>query len=209
MSQMMSTMVGVVVLFWALLSCAQWVPVTGKVKQTKEVFGANGVLLERQNLKAGNYFRAANGSTLRQWTEVNGTPTKNVIGEMLDNRSGTNYRVEYLEKRAIIQFTGQPLSSDMYAEQGRNATGQDIVAGVNCSVVPAKDEQSGREVGSFCIALDYGLALRVEAKGQSPDGTKTRFLTELYDLQIGATPDPKLFDLTQFATMKMAPAKPR
>jgi hypothetical protein len=95
----------------------------------------------------------------------------------------------------------------MYSEQRRNAVGQDVVAGVSCSIVPVKDQASGHEVGSFCISLELGLVLRTESVGTSGDGTKARLVTELYDLQPGVEPDPKLFDLTQFALMKMTPLK--
>lgn len=204
MTQLIFRAIGLAVLLSGTVY-AQWMPITGKIRQTREITGAKGELLEKKITRAGSYYRSSNGSTLRQWTEIGGTPTKNVTAELVDNRSGATYLLQYLEKRATVKFQGEPLSPDMYSSQQLKSIGQDVVAGVNCSIVPAKEANSGRDVGRFCIAPEYGLALRVESFGKRADGSTVRVITELYDLQLGSEPDPKLFDLSQFSVVKLTP----
>ncbi len=193
----------VVVVLGSIAAHAQWVPLVGKIRQTREVT-ANGQVTEKAT-KAGSYYRSSNGSTLRQWTEVNGVPTQNVVGELLDNKSGTTYRVDYLEKRALVRFHGEPRAPDMYSSQQLKPAGQDVVAGVTCNIFPATNADTGHEAGRLCISPEYGLLLRLESSGTRRDGSTVRIVTELYDLALNKEPEPKLFDLSGLSVEKTVP----
>jgi hypothetical protein len=202
---------------WRLLQCslwiavmmtsswahAQWVPVVAKIRQTREVT-SNGQVVEK-NSKAGSYCRASNGSTLRRWTEVNGVPTRNIVGELLDNNSGTTYRVDYLEKRALVRLQSEPKTPDTYRSQQPRPSGKDVVAGVGCNVFPVTYANSGGEAGTLCISSDYALVLRTESRGTRRDGSAVRIVTELYELTPNVEPDANLFDLSRLSVEKTVP----
>lgn len=181
---------------------AQWVPVTARLKQTREVL-AQDRSLER-TVKTGRYYRASNGSTLRQWQEMNGRPLGNPTGELSDNKSGRTYWIDYAAKRATVRAEGGPNLPRAYdAEKLRGKSiGQDSVGGLSCAIVPLWDGNSGRQIGQVCIALEYDLVLRLESANTRSDGTTLRITNELEDVELNAEPDAALFDLKQFTLEK-------
>jgi hypothetical protein len=186
---------------------AQWVPLVGKIRQTREVT-AGGQVLEK-NMKAGVHYRSSNGSTLRMWTEVNGAATQNVVGELMDNISGTTYRVEYLNKRALTLHQSGPLEPDTYSSPNVKPAGQDIVAGVTCNLFPVTNMATGHADARMCISSEYGLVLRLESWFTRKDGATVRAVTEFYELTLNKEPDPKLFDLSGLSVEKTVPVASR
>lgn len=201
---MLAARLSALLLLFATAAYAQWQPVTARIRQTKEITAPDGSV-STQAVKAGTFYRISNGSTLQRWSEVAGQPTNNVIGELLDNSSGTTYSIQYLDRRATIKYKGTPKPANLYRGVKASPIGQEVVGGVACQLFPIKDERSGRAVGQVCVSPQDELVLRVESFAKQPDGSSVRLITELDNVQIGTQPDSKLFDISQFSVVEMTP----
>lgn len=199
--------VALVLLVISGIAHAQWVPVTAKMRQKKEIT-ANGKV-SRVETKEGVFYRSSDGSTLREWTIVNGSPTNNAVGFYTDNQKALSYRLEYINHQAIeaVPPSRTPVKPGAMKAESLKKIRDDQVSGFPCVVVPLSVSWQGgpaQSAGEACLAPDYDLIVRMESNGTSKDGTSFKEITELYDIRLNAEPDPKNFDLTGFKILRAA-----
>jgi hypothetical protein len=179
---------------------AQWIPITAKIKQTREVF-MNGQKTET-HVREGLYYRSSHGATLEEWTRVDGSESK-AVGYMTMQADGVTYELHLLTRRAIERRFSVPSGADLRKPPTPPARPahlrQVTVGGVRCTVIPARMQpgfgQPSVPAGEICISDELNLMVRNE-QTHSLSGTKTvRVLYEMDDIQSHKEPDPKLFDL--------------
>lgn len=179
---------------------AQFTPVTAKIIETVETI-VDGKVAQMKT-RTGNFYRAADGSELRQWLKPDGTPD---WGDLNDNKTRLSYKLDYTNRvaRGTTPPPGvkaAPLQPGfMGGQQALSGFPQDAVAGIPCAVVPAKLARPGSqpiEIGHVCKSVQYDLELRMDLTTQVVGTSKTvHQVIELQDIQLGVVPDPKLFDL--------------
>jgi hypothetical protein len=82
------------------------------------------------------------------------------------------------------------------------------LGGIACTLQPiilAIPGSSPHQIGQDCDSKDYDAELKRDVKYAADSSGKTlhsRF--ELYDIQVGVAPDPKLFNLTRFDSGRVA-----
>jgi hypothetical protein len=186
----------VIIPIWVTAAVAQWTPVTSRIRETTETL-RSGNAVEKQ-VKEGMYLRLDDGSTLVRWTSVNGVE-KPGTGNLHNNSTLHSYVLDYGAKiaRQSRFDLPKPLSPDLYAQS--TSLGEDKVAGLPCKLIPVDYQYMDdpvRHIGQACVSVKYGLLLKQETKVNSRDGAATtHVLTEMYDVRLGAEPDPKEFDV--------------
>lgn len=178
-----------------------WTPVVAKIRETYEVQDKNGRQISRE-VKEGNFYRNAEGSALYYWLTVDGDESRGGSGKLSDNRKPLEYLINTKTKVAILQpqVTGeQPLKPDFLVGARSSKLGQQSIEGIVCYLtkitLTTPDKQS-KPIGTACQSPDYGLTLQFKTRVVSPDGSVHLTVRELYDIRLGSSPDPKLFQLT-------------
>jgi hypothetical protein len=178
---------------------AQSLPMIAKTRQTDEVM-VNGKVVQ-MHVMEGVFYRSSTGSELRRWTKRDGKEAVGHLGwgALHDTQNNVDYSIDY--NRKIAYVIAPALPTDTGAQRPR-ALGDDSVEGIACTLQPillAIPGRSPRRIGQDCYSKDYDVELKSDIKYAADSSGKTlhsRF--ELYDIQVGVAPDPKLFDLTRF-----------
>ena len=196
-----------VVLFavMASTSVAQFTPVVSRVKQTDETLNDGKVIKSVQ--REAMYYRKTDGSYVFQWVSMlkDGETQQEYTGAFWDNKTGTSYRLDYQNKKAFVEDKGklpiQPSSSN--ADATEKGYPQDSVHGITCRVHPVKmHTQSGDiSAGQVCVSNEHHLLLRQELAYPTGNNQSTHTLIEFYDVQLGAEPDPKVFEVSRSFTI--------
>jgi hypothetical protein len=179
---------------------AQWIPITAKIKQTREVF-VNGQKTET-HVREGTYYRSSNGATLEEWTKIDGSESK-AAGYMTMQADGITYELNMLTRRAIERRFSVPNGVDLRKPPTPPARPSQLrqvtVGGVRCTVIPARMQpgfgQPSGPAGEICISDELSLMVR---SLQTHDHSSTRTIRVLYEMdeiQSHKEPDPRLFDL--------------
>lgn len=209
-----------VAVFWFIpnSSAAQqhWVPVVSRIRATYDVLESGDK--KTVEVKEGFFYRNSNGSTLIQWTSVNGDASRGGKMELFDNTTGADYMANS-NARTLQQLQSpkkpQTLSPDFLSRASENNLGQEIIEGLTCfkvSTTYISPDGTMVPAGGGCQSAEYGLTLKLEILATEPGGNKThRTLTEMYSIEVGKEPDPKLFDFSNFqilTSQNQPPPKP-
>jgi hypothetical protein len=181
---------------------AQSMPLVAKFRSTGQII-VDGKVVET-HVREGFFYRSSNGSEVRRPMTFDGKPLKGGMARasLFDAAHGVNYRVDYDAKEAFRDST-PPLLGLIPPTPPHSATkppsGESSVDGYPCSIRPVYAvKPSGTSlIGSNCVSEEYGVILKTDVTRPSDlvKGKAAHEITELYDIQIGVDPDPKLFDL--------------
>lgn len=193
---------------FALLTCgsasSQWVPVQGKIRETREVF-LNGQKVET-HVREGLFYRSSNGSTLTHWTQTDGD-TQRSTGTLADNSTMVNYQLDFtnriaIERRSVLPpgVNGPLLPT---AAPASEKAPEIFLGGVRCRTMPANfrtkaDADAGKpfvRAGEVCWSNEYSLLVREDLRLRRSGEREERFVFEVFDIEPNVEPDPKLFDL--------------
>lgn len=189
--------VSMLILLGATSLHAQFAPVTAKMRQTKEVI-VDGKVVETE-MRAGNFYRSSDGSTLRQWTKANGNPD---WGDLWDNKNLMSYRLEYSNRQAYETPAPEGAEAerpDALLPLASKGLPEDSVEGIRCVVSPIKLDMPGKPIipmGRACTSIQYNLELKEDVSTQPVKTNKTiHTVFELYQIKLGLEPDPRVFDV--------------
>lgn len=191
-----------VVLGMSAFAAAQgsWIPVTANLREIYTVEDKAGRVLSVET-KIGNFYRNTEGSTLEYWTSVNGDTSLGGSGKLNDNLNVAEYSLNTKTRIAVKnppESNPEPLKPDYLSGARSGKLGQEAVEGIVCYYTPVtltEPNKPSRQIGKACQAADYGLTVKFEIQVVSPDGQIHKTSRELYNIRIGETPDPKLFQL--------------
>jgi len=180
-------------------------PLTAKFRSTGQII-VNGKVVET-HVRMGLFCRASDGSTLRRPVSFDGKPLKGGMARatLFDKAHGTNYVIDY-EKREALQQLTPPFIGLVPSAPPRSAasvsSGESSVEGYACTLRPVYAVKPAGTIlmGTNCVSEQYDLILKTDVTRPSDlvKGKAAHETTELYDIQIGVEPDPKLFDLSSF-----------
>lgn len=183
------------------LAQSSWTPVTANLRETYIVEDKSGHILSTET-KVGNFYRNTEGSTLEYWTSVNGDVSLGGSGKLNDNRNVVEYSLNMKTRIAVKnppESNPEPVKPDYLSGARSSKLGQEAVEGIVCHYTPVtltEPNKPSRQIGKACQAADYGLTVKFEIQIVSPDGQIHKTSRELYNIRIGETPDPKLFQLS-------------
>lgn len=200
--------------FGSLLPCcssnAQFVPLTAKVRDTNQTIVSGKIT--KSVIREGVYYRTSDGSTLSQWTTVNGSPASAELawGSLWDNKTGTAYRLDLKNRRAYVEPEGgEPATADSRLDEPKNPT-YGSVSGIRCTIFPARMRQPDGTLtpaGQTCLSTEYHLLLKQDLTYKRANDATMHKLYEMYDVQLGAEPDQSLFDISKLFTIYRPDAK--
>lgn len=158
---------------------------------------ANGKVIA-SHIRDGIYYRASDGSIFNQFKTLDGNPT---VGQQawapLRDSNGVNYQLDYVQHRAYYvaprpQFTPPSRTNAQKT--------QSSVEGIPCTIQPVYLVSGGSQtlIGHACLSEKYELSLKMEFTMPLKVGQSVHEVTELYNIQLGQEPDPRLFDLHNF-----------
>jgi hypothetical protein len=194
----------------ALTTYGQAIPLTAKVHQTEQVF-MNGQLV-RTHTRDGIFLRTSTGVILKQWTLIDGKrPTGEPgYGVLSDTQKGVIYSVDYVRQAAYLHpsfATSQnqkPQQSTKNPES--NAPERGSFEGLSCTYKAVYVHANGAttNAGRDCRSDAYGIDLSQEVTFPAPmyPAPYSKVSEQLTDIQIGAEPDQKLFDLQGFTVYR-------
>jgi hypothetical protein len=196
---------------------AQTVPVRAKVRTTNEI-SVDGKIV-KTTVGGGYFYRASNGSTIRQLRKVgeNGALGDVIVAELTDKEHDISYRLTYGDHHALVTpaFLLNILSTSPGDAPPPGGFAQDTVEGISCAKIPVRrkvQDKPPAEVGFACVARAYNdleLKRNVTEPIETSPGRFVHSTSVLYDIQLGAEPDPALFDLKDFTVLKLPdPKKP-
>jgi len=181
----------------------QWVPLTAKVRERTTIVEAGKAVPFVQ--KEGSFYRRSDGSTLIEWTYVDGDERK-AVGHLSMGNSSLGYQLHLGNRTAIEQHrapsravSGLGDSSRLHRDP-KAALRQDFIGAVACAVYPLFF-QGGKgqplvRTGEACWSHELGLMLKQDKTYVgSEDGRTYHTVYETFDIQPNTEPDPKLFDL--------------
>jgi hypothetical protein len=193
--------------FWAVLASnasAQFTPLIAKMRQTDETLAGGKVVktVERDAL----YYRTSDGSYVLRWTSASKDGETQALhsGGLWDNKTGTSYKLDYQNMRATVEDIGRPPMQPDVSNDSEKGLPQDSVHGIRCTVYPVKMKQpSGADLraGQLCTSTEHHLILKQELNYPTTGGQSVHSSMELYDVQLGTEPDPKLFDVAHSFTV--------
>lgn len=178
-----------------------WTPLVSKVRQTMTEIPAEGPPVVKQ-LWEGVYLRSQTGSQLQKLERIK--PGGYAAGGFfIDRPLGKSYRLSYPTKTAVLVQRSLSERIDRFVTRRRLARlgrKQDAFLGIPCFLLPAEStpEQSMPVQSAFpgvggrsCYSAEYDLSLYWEV--DTPGGTDLtiRHRQELYDLEIGRSPDER------------------
>jgi len=193
---------------------AQFLPVVAKRRLTKEHL-VDGKVVDRVT-KEGNYYRSSDGSILEQWTRVNGDEKLGELaaGSLWDNKNVVSYQLDFKNRIAYLHAPPQgtkPVRPDVSGARAAGALGEEFLEGISCRVFPVRIAPRDRPAfyaGQVCRSVKYDLELKQELSYPNSAGKIVHTVFQLYDIQLGREPDPKLFDVRGSFTV-YAPESPR
>ncbi len=176
---------------------AQFVPLEAKIRETHETLSSGKVV--KSEVKEGSFYRASDGSTLTQWQTVNGE--KSSAANLFDNKGQATYQIDYQQRRALKLGNGAdgPMKPGGYQTITKDI-GTSSVEGVACRLLPVKMTNPAThalaDIGKSCVSPEYDLLLWWDVTTGSGGNGTFHSKWEIYDLKLGAEPDPKLFSTT-------------
>jgi hypothetical protein len=192
------------------VSLAQTVPVRAKVRTTNEI-SVDGKIV-KTTVGGGFFYRASNGSTIRQLRKVgeNGALGDVIVADLTEKPHDISYRLTYGDHRAVVTpaFLLNILSTSPGDAPPPGGFAQDTVEGISCAKIPVRrkvQDKPPTEVGFACVARAYNdleLKRDVTEPIETSPNRFVRSTSVLYDIQLGAEPDPALFDLKDFTVLK-------
>jgi hypothetical protein len=194
---------------------AQTVPVRAKVRTTNEI-SVDGKIV-KTTVGGGFFYRASNGSTIRQLRKVgeNGALADVIVAELTDKEHDISYRLTYGDHHALVTpaFLLNILTTSPGDAPPPGGFAQDTVEGISCTKIPVRrkvQDKPPTEVGFACVARAYNdleLKRDVTEPIETSPGRFVHSTSVLYDIQLGAEPDPALFDLKDFTILKLPDPK--
>lgn len=200
-SAVLSALLGLAALLGATDLDAQFVPVIAKMRFSKEDI-VEGKVVDRMT-KEGNYYRASDGSVLKRWTSVNGDENLGEIatGSLFDNKNVVSYGLNFKNRIAYLDAPPEgtkPVRPQVLEGEAAKGLGEDSVHGIACTLFPvriAPRDRAAFSAGRACTSVKYDLELRQDLTYPSSSGRTIHTIFELYEVQLGMEPDPKLFDV--------------
>jgi hypothetical protein len=194
-------------LVWCGPAVGQTIPVTAKVRETRQV-SMQGMNIETR-VQEGHYYRSSSGVTLEEWTSVtiNGRVAKGT-GFLTDPNSKKNFHLDFGSSIAREEplNPGSPPDSDpevatKIAAARPASVVQRTIEGIPCTVNPMYIlDPPSKEltlVGEACHSESYKLTLSYSTKRTSQDGKTTVIQYELFAIQLNREPDPAVFNLRE------------
>lgn len=195
----------IAVLLFATSAGAQFMPLTAKMRQTVDTTnrqtGATTHLIAE-----GEYYRSSDGSRIMRWTTRNGSRAAGeaMRGSLWDNKTGTAYSLDFLNKRAVFRAAPGPTSPDT-STKGTERLPERTIDGVPCKLEPTEKVNpskgpagNGVVMGTTCFSTDYDLIVEQDITSPSQNGTTVvHSVFELYEIHIGQEPDANLFDVSK------------
>jgi hypothetical protein len=189
--------------------------VRAKVRTTNEI-SVDGKIV-KTTVGGGFFYRASNGSTIRQLRKVgeNGALGDVIVADLTDKQHDISYRLTYGDHRAVVTpaFLLNILTTSPGDAPPPGGSAQDTVEGISCTKIPVRRKVQDKppiEVGFACVARAYNdLELKRDVT-EPIETSPNRFVhstSVLYDIQLGAEPDPALFDLKDFTILKLPDPK--
>ena len=210
-----SSILAVAVLLGSVGLFAQTIPVRAKVRTTNEII-VDGKIV-KTTVGGGFFYRASNGSTIRQLRKVgaNGDLGDVVVADLTDKEHDISYRLNYGDHHALVtpSFMLNILTTSPGDNPPPGGFAQDAVEGISCVKIPVRrkvQDKPPAEVGFACVARgsnDLELKRDVTEPIETAPGRFVHSTSVLYDIQLGAEPDPGLFDLKDFTVLKLPDPK--
>jgi hypothetical protein len=175
-----------------LSSVAYGQAITAQQRITEETIAPNGKVIA-SHIRDGVYYRTSAGSTLEQFTTLDG---QRLVGQQawaILSDNGVSYQLDYTQHRAYV--VSHPEFTPRSTPKVQRA--QSSVEGVPCALWPVYLVEAGTQTlaGHGCFSEKYNLTLKTDVTIPGRDGQSIHKVTEMYDIQIGEEPDAKLFDL--------------
>ncbi|HET7206890.1 MAG TPA: hypothetical protein VFI95_09965 [Terriglobales bacterium] len=177
---------------------AQFTPVIARERVTTETIN-NGKVV-KTDVKEGEYYRTADGSTLERWTTLEGSRLSGT-GTLFDNHALVTYHLNYRNMNAYeSKFKPtQPVPADSFANSSSlPSEGTGEVAGIACTKIPFLMEMPDgkrQRIGEACVSSQYNLILRTETRNNGVAGSSTRTVKEMFQVRLNTPPDPQLFQV--------------
>jgi len=177
-----------------------FVPVIAKTRVTEETIRAGKVI--KKEIKEGVYYRSDDGSIFRRITSIDGDrqAALRAVGQLWDNHTAINYHLDFIRRIAYEREHGpgptQPRVSD---PEAASKLPLDSVDGIGCRVYPVKFMKPGQtgleDIGQNCRSVKYYLTLSWDKTFKMENGDSFRTVFRMFDIRVGAEPDPQWFDL--------------
>jgi len=123
---------------------------------------------------------------------------KNSEANLFDNKEQSSYRIDYKQHLAfkLGSSASGPVKPGGYQTIIKDI-GTSSVEGVACRLIPAKmtnpTTHTLENIGKSCVSPEYDLLLWWDVTTGSGGNGTFHSKWEIYDLKLGAQPDPKLF----------------
>jgi hypothetical protein len=178
---------------------AQYVPVVAKIKQVREITRPGQP--SETHTREGNFYRRSDGSTLEEWTVVDGDTSRGV-GELTDNQANITYQLNLVGRTAIQRRETLPsgvtsLAGPPQLPEKQGLSSPIIVGGIACVVLPVKSSPSLalNVTGQVCVSRQHNLTVRRDITSTAQGGRTDHTTYEMSDVRLYMEPDSKLFDL--------------
>lgn len=178
-----------------------WTPVVSKVRQTMTEIPAQGQPVVKERWE-GVYLRSQTGSQLQKLERIR--PRSYAAGGFfIDRPLGKSYRLSFPTKTAVLLQRNLPERIDGFVTRRRLTRlgrKQDAFLGIPCFVLPAEstpprsmpaESAFGGVGGQSCYSAEYDLSLYWEVDIPGGSDLTIRHRQELYDLEIGRSPDER------------------
>jgi hypothetical protein len=166
-------------------------PVTAKYRYviiTVDPSGRETIELEAE----GVYLRTSSGQSLMRHQPVRyGTQQPGGRGIYVDPRSGKTYLLDFGKKAAYLQSSSIVVPDDEYRKRARaHAVAEAVINGIPCHGFPLTGSGEGVKSvsGVGWKSLDYNLDVKTEGEHLREDGSRIRYLREMYEIQLGVEP---------------------
>lgn len=178
-----------------------WTPVVSKVRQTMTEIPGQGAP-EVKELWEGVYFRSHTGSQLQELERIR-PGSYSAGGFFVDRPAGKSYRLSYPTKTAVLVQRNLAERPDRFVTRRRLARlgrKEDVFLGIPCFLMPAQATLAKSMPvksafpgvgGRSCYSAEYDLNLYWEVDIPGGSGLTVRHRQELYDLEIGRSPDER------------------
>lgn len=172
-----------------------WTPVVSKVRQTMTEIPDQGPP-DVKELWEGVYFRSHTGSQLQKLERIR-PGSYAMMGFFVDRPQGKSYKLSYPTKTAVLVQRNLSGRIDRFVTRRRLARlgrKKEVFRGISCFVMPAQSASPGVG-GQSCYSAEYDLNLYWEIDIPGGSGLTIRHRQELYDLEIGRSPDERVMML--------------
>ncbi len=152
----------------------------------------------------GTFARSSNGKVRIERRDVTNGSSGAAIVELEDLAGGKVYRYWTGQTRVStsdIPRRPQPSTDGAYIQAAKlHALGEQVINGIDCFGFPVYKTVAGKagkeEIGVGWRSLENDLQVKSENHKALSDGSRIEYVREIYDVQVGAEPDSKLFSLS-------------